>query len=215
MIKLIDRIKKFVFGGEKEREVIEKFREHINLIIDSNEALRAVIEHGDRDMIDEICEIERMGDTIRREIMLSIYGGAFIPALRQNLCHLAESLDEILDELEDVANLLYLIERVPEELLPDLSRVAELNSKMSEYLLQSFDALEKSGDLAGILLKLKIAEEEVDRIKGRIYRKLKKLDMGAFPEWYFFIKFIEKMVNVSDLIEDSGDIIQMLNVSLR
>ncbi len=212
---MIDRIKKLVFGGEKEREVIDRFKEHIKLTSEANEVMKAVIEHGDQSLLDEICEIERMGDAIRREIMLSIYGGAFIPALRQNLCHLAESLDEVLDELEDIANLMNLINDIPEFLLPDMSRVAELNSKMSDYLLEAFEALEKSGNLADILLKIKIAEEEVDRIKGSIYKKLKNVELGGFLEWYFFIKFVEKFVNVSDLIEDCADIIQMLNVSLR
>ena len=64
-------------------------------------------------------------------------------------------------------------------------------------------------------MKIKISEEEVDSIKSRIYRKIKTLKFDNFAEWYIFIKFVEKLLNVSDLIEDSADIIQILNVSLR
>ncbi len=211
---MIDRIKKLVFGGEREREVIELLREHIDLIINSNELMKIILETGDRDVISEICEIERMGDAIRRDVMVKIYAGAFIPAIRSNFCHLAETLDDVLDELEDVAVLYLLLDDIPDVILGDLIRVAEINYKMSKYLSDAFKALE-SGDLSQVLLKIKISEEEVDAIKVKMYEKLKLINFDSYPEWHFFVKFIDKLVNVSDIIEDAGDVMQILNVSIR
>ena len=99
--------------------------------------------------------------------------------------------------------------------MSDFIQIAEINAKMSRYLLDAFKALEKGSRLSEILLKIKISEEEVDSLKARIYEKIKLFSFDSYAEWYFFIKFIEKLVNVSDLIEDAADIIQILNVSLR
>lgn len=212
---MIDKIKKFMLGGEKEKEVIEKFKEHIALVIEANEILKTAIEQKDAELIKEICEIERHGDVTRREIVLMIYEGAFIPALRANFCRLAESIDEILDTVEDVAILYLMIGEIKEDILADIIRISEVNLKMSKKLLETFENLEKDEDMSEKLLKIKISEEEVDSIKGKLYPKLKDVQFNSFAEWHFFINFVEKMITVSDLIEDSADIIQIINVSLR
>lgn len=211
---MIDRIKKFVMGGEKEREVVNMIQEHIGLIIDACELMKMVIEQNDEAVVGDICEAEKMGDAIRRDIMVKIHSGAFIPALRPDFCSLAEELDEILDELEDIATLFLSIKSIPDDLRDDFVRVAEINFRMGEYLLNAFNALEK-GDPGDIFLKIKISEEQVDSIKGRIYQKLPTIKFDGYAEWYFFIKFVEKLLNVSDLIEDAADTIQMLSVSIR
>jgi len=212
---MLDKLKKMMLGREKEKEVIEKFREHINLIVESSEVFKVGLETEDKEALKEICEIEKLGDGIRREIILNIYGGAFIPALRPNFCRLAEALDDILDEMEDVTILYLLMNQHSKDLMSDFIQIAEINAKMSRYLLDAFKALEKGSRLSEILLKIKISEEEVDSLKARIYEKIKLFSFDSYAEWYFFIKFIEKLVNVSDLIEDAADIIQILNVSLR
>ncbi len=211
---MIDRIKKFVFGGEKEREVVSLMREQIGLIIDTCELMKMIIEQNDNAVVGDVCEAEKMGDAIRRDIVIRIYSGAFIPAIRSDFCSLAEELDEILDELEDIAMLFLSIKSIPDELRDDFIRVAEINAQMSYDLLRAFNALEEGG-LSDILLKIKISEEEVDSIKGRVYQKLPQMRFENFAEWYFFIKFVEKLLDVSDRIEDAADRIQILNVSVR
>ena len=211
---MIDRIKKFVLGGEKEREVVNMIRDQIGLIIDTCELMKTIMERNDKAVVGEVCEAEKMGDAIRRDIMVKIHSGAFIPALRSNFCSLAEHLDEILDELEDIAMLFLSLKHIPDDLCGDFVRVAEINSRMSYDLLKAFNALEE-GDLSDVLLKIKISEEEVDSIKGRIYQKLPNTKFESYAEWYFFIKFVERLLNISDLIEDAADTIQILSVSIR
>lgn len=212
---MIDRIKKLLFGGEKETEVIELIKTQIELIIDTCELMKGIIERQDDAVVGDVCEAEKMGDAIRRDVVVKIRSGAFIPAIRSDFCSLAEELDEVLDELEDIAMLFLLIKTaIPEDLKVDFVRIAEINSKMALLLLDAFKALE-DGNLSDVLLKIKISEEEVDGIKGRIYKKLQGMNFSGFVEGYFFIKFVEKLLNVSDLIEDAGDTIQVLNVSIR
>ncbi|WP_202319575.1 TIGR00153 family protein [Archaeoglobus neptunius] len=211
---MIDRIRKFVFGGEREREVLNLIAEQIGIIIDTCELMKMIIERNDEAVVGDVCEAEKMGDAIRRDIMIKIHSGAFIPAIRSDFCNLAEELDEILDELEDIAVLFLLVKTIPDEIRGDFTRVAEINSRMAYQLSDAFKALQ-DGNLSEILLKIKISEEEVDSIKSRIYQKLKGINFGNYAEWYFFIKFVEKLINVSDLMEDAADTIQVLSVSIR
>ena len=211
---MIDRIRKFVFGGEREKEVISLIREQIRLIIDTCEFMKMVIEQNDDTVVGDVCEAEKMGDAIRREVVVKIHSGAFLPALRSEFCNLAEELDEVLDELEDIATLYLRIDGIPNNLRSDFIRVAEINLRMSRELLRAFNALEEGG-LSDVLLKIKISEREVDSIKTRIYQKLSHMEFSNFVEGYFFIKFVEKLINVSDLIEDAADTIQVLSVSIR
>ncbi len=210
---MIDRIRKFVLGGEKEREVMDLIREHVGLIIGASELLRVAVERSDSSVIGEICEIEKMGDAIRRDVMVKIYGGAFLPAVRSNFCSLIEALDEVLDEIEDIATLFLMIE-IPDSVASDFTRIAEINYRMSLLLQEALDALE-SGELKDVLLRIKISEEEVDAIKTRVYQKMRGLSFDSYPDWHFFMKFTDKLVNVSDLMEDAADIMQIIAVSFR
>ena len=187
MMLVIDRIRKFVFGGEREKEVVSLIREQIRLIIDTCELMKMVIEQNDDAVVGDVCEAEKMGDAVRREIVVKIHSGAFLPALRSEFCNLAEELDEVLDELEDIAMLYLRIDEIPNNLRSDFIRVAEINLRMSRELLRAFNALEEGG-LSDVLLKIKISEEEVDSIKTRIYQKLSHMEFSNFVEGYFFIK---------------------------
>ncbi len=212
---MFEKLKKFMLGGEKEREVVEKFKEHISLIVEASEVFKVSLENRDKSTVYEVCEVEKYGDAIRRETLQKLFEGAFIPGLRPYLYKLSESIDNVLDELEDVAVLYLMLDCISNEVYSDLVRIAEINTKMGKLLLDAFNSLENNSDMSDILLKIKISEEEVDAIKGRIYKKIRNLRFENFAEWYLFIKFVEKLINISDLIEDSADIIQILNVSLR
>lgn len=211
---MFGKIKKLVLGGEKENKVIEKMREHLKYVEEANELLKVMIEKDDKDLAKEICEIEKHGDVIRRDIALYLYEGAFIPGLRANLYRFAEIVDEIIDEVEDTSIAYTLIPKLKEEIKKDCLRVAKINVKMSEDLIAAFECLQSECELKDRTLVIRVREEEVDRIKGELYKKMMKMDIKNYWEGEMLSNFIRHLVNISDLIEDAADIIQILNVSL-
>jgi hypothetical protein len=206
--------KRIIIGGEKEKEVIEKFKEHLNTTRLACETFKAAIETGDKDLLSKVCELEKAGDAIRREIALKLYEGAFLPAIRGNLYKLAEVLDEILDMLEDTSVEYARLSKLDPEIKAYCVRVAKINLKMSEHLLSAFEALDKE-DLKDKTIKIRTGEKEVDGLKHEIYEKLVKKEIKSFWEGKILLDFIDDLVKISDVIEDAGDIIQILNVSLR
>ncbi len=202
-------------GRGKEGEIISLFREHITIIRDACELFLECIRENDRVTISEVCEMEKLGDTIRRDIVLKLYDGAFLPGIRGNLYRLAETLDEVLDTVEDAAIMFMMIPELDEGVMAKCVRIAEINLKMAEELLKTFEALRNESDLRDRTIKIRIMEEEVDAIKREIFRRLMETDVQSFWQGMAIYNFIRHLTNVSDLIEDAGDIIQILNVSLR
>ncbi len=207
--------RRFSFG-RTEKEVIELFREHMNTVRMACEVFLIALETDDKGLFNQVCELEKTGDRIRRDIALKLYGGAFLPAMRGTLYKLAETIDEILDMLEDTAiDYLRLNLHLDEEVREMCVRVAKINLKMSKDLIDAFNALRGGESLENKTIKIRTREREIDVLRNRIYERLVKKDVGSYWEGKILSDFIDHLVYVSDIIEDAADLIQILNVSLR
>jgi hypothetical protein len=208
-------IKKILVGGEKEGEILELFKEHIEKLSEASETLRIAIESDDASLNYEICELERTGDIIRREIALRLYEGAFLPGIRGSFYRLAELIDECLDMVEDTSVYFSLIPGINPEIRDLCVRVAEINCKMVDYLYEAFSSLETEADLSDKTIRIRAKEQEVDGLKHQINKKMAKVPVNSFWEGINLTNFVNSLVGISDRIEDAADMIQILNVSLR
>ncbi len=208
--------KKTFFGGKLEKEVLDLIEEHLKILMNACETFKLAFEISDTSLIKGICKLEDDGDRIRREIALRIHEGAFLPYLRPNIYRFAEVVDEAIDKLEDtVYDYLNLKScKILDLVKDDILKIAELNFEASKYLSKAYDALLKGEDLREITTKIRFYEREIDSIKNIIKAEMKEVDVNVW-EALTFVSFLEHIVSVSDLIEDAGDIIQMINVSLR
>ncbi|RLI87705.1 MAG: TIGR00153 family protein, partial [Archaeoglobales archaeon] len=187
----------------------------LNSVKLSCEVFAKAIETDDKSLLNEVCELEKTGDAIRREIALKLYEGAFLPVMRGTLYKLAETVDEILDTLEDVAIDYVRLASLDSDVRELCVKVANLNIKMSVNLMEAFEALGGKADPSDKTIKIRAREREVDAIKHEIYRKLIEKEVSNFWEGKILSDFIDNLVKVSDIIEDAADLIQILNVSLR
>ncbi len=212
--------KKVFFGGKLEKEVLNLIKEHLEILQTACETFKLALETDDSSLLGTVCEFEDEGDRVRREIAMKIYEGAFLPYLRPNIYRFAEIVDEAIDKLEDtVYDYIYLKACRTKVLLDvareDLLRIAELNLKASERLLEAYNALVEGRDLSEITVKIRVYEREIDGIKHRLQEKIRGVKVEDVWEALTFINMLHHIVSVSDLIEDAGDIIQIINVSLR
>ncbi|MHA1685840.1 MAG: TIGR00153 family protein [Candidatus Heimdallarchaeaceae archaeon] len=204
------------FGGKSEKEVLIKTAELIQLLCSACEIFDEAIKKGDKNLMSEIYIIEKKGDEVRREIASKIYEGAFLPYLRPNIYKMAEMIDCIIDKLEDAALSFSKIKR--EDLLKiiknEIEIISELNIKMCHVLSKSFTiCFLKGGDLRETIILIRVLEKRVDDLKHSILDKIMREDV-KFWEGIVLLDFIEQLVEISDLIEDVADIIQLLNLSL-
>ena len=207
-------LKKIFDYGKQEEQVIEDIKRHLKLLSNSCDSFHRAMEVNDKHLAREVVDSEREGDSIRREIIANIYAGAFLPFLRPDLCRFAEIVDRVFDSLQETA-LNYLEVKLPEHLRNECVRVAFLNTKMCEMLAMSFDAMLNGEDLREKALAIRIYEKKIDDIKVSIVRDLRQIPVDDFWQGRILADFVSKLTTISDTIEDAGDQLQIINVSMK
>ncbi len=205
-----------VFGGKTEQKVIENIKRHLKTLYSASECFKKALEEWNKDQLYCVADLEREGDSIRREIISNIYEGAFLPFLRPNICRFVEIVDDAFDILEDAAfDFEYLGPKLNEEIEEDCIKIADINLKMCEMLLFAFETLFGKGDLREKTLAIRIYEKKVDEIKFDLINKLRGKEVKNFWEGKIISDFISYLTRVSDVIEDASDYLHIINISLR
>lgn len=207
-------LKRVFFGGKIEQEVLEKMKKHIEFLCSACETFKTAMEKQDKELILSISDLEREGDMVRREIVSSIYEGAFLAFLRPNICKFVEIVDDALDVMEDAA-LEYTDIELDDKIKDDCTKIADMNLKMCEMFLIAFESLLSGEDLREKTLAIRIYEKKIDEIKFDLIKKLRAKEVKRFWEGKILSDFIFHLTNISDLIEDASDYLQIINVSLR
>ncbi|MFZ5907832.1 MAG: TIGR00153 family protein [Nitrospirota bacterium] len=207
---------KKVFGGSTEQKVIDDIRKHIHILSSAAECFRKGLTEWNRDHMYCVSDLEREGDSIRREIIATIYEGAFLPFFRTNICRYVEIVDEAFDALKDAAvEFNYLEPDLEQEIRADCIRIAGLNEEMCEMLTIAFETLFNKGDLREKTLAIRIYEKKIDDIKFELISKLRKKEVKDFWEGRILSDFISYLTHISDVIEDASDYLHIMNLSMR
>ncbi len=207
-------LRKIFSQGKKEKLVVDRMKAHIELLIAACTKFHQGLEKDDREQIRGVADLEREGDTIRRQVIAAVYEGAFLPYLRPNLCRFTEIVDRIFDAIEDAANH-FLETRIPGEIRDDCTRIAFLNIRICEMLLICFSAMLSGDDLREKTLAVRIYEKRIDDIKFEMKRTLWKLPVQDFWAGRILAEFVDGLTSISDLVEDASDNLHIINVSMK
>ena len=207
-------LKKILDYGKQEERVIENIKRHLELLCNACDSFHRAMEGNDKNLVREVVDSEREGDSIRREIIANIYAGAFLPYLRPDLCRFAEIVDRVFDSLQDTA-LNYLEVKLPDLIEDECGRVAFLNARMCEMLSISFEAMLNGEDLREKALAIRIYEKKIDDMKLSILRDLRQIPVDNFWQGRILADFVSGLTTISNTIEDAGDQLQIINVSMR
>ena len=207
-------LKKILSYGKQEEKVLEKIKKHLELLCFACDSFYSAVEKDNRSLMSEVIDLEREGDTLRREIITTIYAGAFLPYLRPDLSRFVETVDRIFDAVEDTA-FNYLDAQLPEQIVDECVRVAFLNGKMCEMLAITFDALLEGEDLREKALAIRIYEKKIDDIKFSIMKDIRRLPVDNFWEGRILAEFISGLTTISDTIEDASDHLQIIHGGMR
>jgi len=199
--------------GKQEQKVIDKMRSHIKLLCTACDSFKNALEADSRDAMRDVADLEREGDSIRREILSQIYEGAFLPYFRSDLCKFVEVVDHVFDAVKHTASC-YRETRLPEELREECIRVALLNVGICEMLLLTFEAMLRGEDLREKTLAVRIYEKKVDDIKLGLYRDARRVAVDGFWEGKILADFIAGLTSISDDIEDASDYLQIILVTM-
>ncbi|MFW5998796.1 MAG: DUF47 domain-containing protein [Halanaerobiaceae bacterium] len=197
---------------EKVDECLAVFTETIKLYINNGETEEV------NSMAIKVHKLETEADTTRREIIhLLIEKSYLLPNTRKDFLSLLEDIDKVADFSEAVLDYILLQDmditnigkQKIEELLELTKKQFDLLKKAVKYL---FEDIEKAFSLVIEIDKL---ESDVDNIERNLISRLSKqrddLDLSLK---ILYRDFITMVANISDMIEDAGDEIEII-IALR
>ncbi len=209
-------LEKVFSGGKTEQRVIENIKKHIKTLCSASDCFKKAVEEQNKDLMLCVSDLEREGDSIRREIISTIYEGAFLPFLRPNICRFVEVVDEAFDTLKDAALAFdYLDPQPDKEIEDEYIKISDINLKMCEMLLLAFETLSSREDLREKTLAIRIYEKKIDELKFDLLNKLRTKEVKGYWEGKILSDFISYLTQVSDVVEDASDYLYIISVSLK
>ncbi len=224
------------FGRKEEKEVVNNLEKHVDLIVETVDGLKNVVnafceEDFDRmdELIEEVSSKEKIADDLRREIESRLHEGAFLPASRENLHRLVERVDEIADTAEAAVKMFQIREKSFHSMCLVFSeKCVEISQELKDKLLLLVESVVKVVDTLKVSIHLlnvdmkeaslkarevDLREEESDEIEHQTLKYLfhaeGELDVLSIIQLREIISLIG---DVADKAEDASDIVSTIAV---
>jgi len=164
-----------------------------------------------------ICELEGAADRTRRELVDTFLEGALLPGTRSEILNIVSRTDKIANLCEDVSRQLVIEQvRLPEflnnGLLEILTITKEQMDKLSSVLDKLFGNYEQLIYDKFILRDLDESESKVDKIEVELIKSVFASEELSLAEKTHCRFFISRIADISDMIEDISDEIQIMLV---
>ncbi|WP_116996971.1 DUF47 domain-containing protein [Desertimonas flava] len=158
--------------------------------------------------IDEIVVCERRGDELTRDLMRRLNTSFVTPFDREDIHALAEELDDVVDDMLEVAYRLDLGHHDP-VVMPELSEQADVLVSMADEVVKMIAGLESMRGLQPHLDAVDRLESEGDDIYRRALRRLYADDFKARVTMYWK-DVVEAMEHALDTMEDISDVVEAI-----
>ena len=209
-------LEKFFGGGKLEKKALESIKNYLQIFISAQECLKNLFLTENLEKSYCIENLEREADSVRREIISTIYEGAFLPYIRPNLCAFIEITEKAFDFMKICAfEFRYLNKEFYQTIKDEVLKIANINIEMAEILYRAFQSLMEKNNLREKNLAIRIYEKKVDEIKLDLTEKVRDKEVINFWEGKNIDEFLNALVKISDIIEDASDYLYILDISLK
>ncbi len=148
--------------------------------------------------------------------VVDVMSEAFLPVTRKNLIALVQSTDEIANTCQEIARQIMLEKIVlPTALHHDILEILEITDEQIQILYKAVDKmLNDYKDInknRKILDDVRLEESRVDNIEAMLHARIFELDI-TLCEKIYYKDLVEKICDISDVVEDVADQIQVMLV---
>lgn len=170
-------------------------------------------------LCDDVCKKEDAADKTLRKMIDSLVGTSFLPSSREDIISIATSCDKVANKCEYVTLMaVHQHFRFPEIYAESLLKIISITHKQFDILEESISQLfaKFSGLLKdhSILDEVRALETEVDIIEQSLYKKIFLTDMDLAHQMQL-ANYVEALCDISDIIEDIADKIQIMLVTRK
>ncbi|MBQ2735124.1 MAG: DUF47 family protein [Clostridia bacterium] len=166
-----------------------------------------------------VAQSEAAADTSLRRMIDSLADASLLPSTREELIEIATSCDSIANKCEHAANMIVFQRfRFPDSYAEDIMKIIAITREQFNVLKKS--VLQLFMNFSDLLKDHKILddirdyESQVDVIEQSLYKKVFVLDMGL-AERTQLAKMIEYLSDISDIIENIADKIQIMLITRK
>ncbi|MCH4184637.1 MAG: DUF47 family protein [Eggerthellaceae bacterium] len=191
---------------EKQAELAEKEADLLIETIDTFTTAEAVM-----DSIPPAHEVEHQGDEINHETYMAIAVDFITPIERDDILNLSQYLDDIIDDIEDVIQLFYMMDI---HLMYDNTReMACIIKKSCESLriaMTEFKNFKKSKLFKSSIVDVNSYEEDADELYTKLIRELHTVDKDNPMRVLVWSRIFNKMEICTDACEHVADTMSMV-----
>ena len=157
--------------------------------------------------VHRVLDIEHEGDEMTHGVMRRLNTTFVTPFDREDIHHLASSLDDVLDHIEAAAEYLQLHQI--EKPLPQMITIAQILSEAAEKTASAMPRLRKMKDLEDYWVEINRLENESDRAYRRTIAELFSGDYKAM-DVLKFKDIIEEIEHAVDRLEDVANTVESI-----
>jgi predicted phosphate transport protein (TIGR00153 family) len=200
-----------IFGRDTEKETVELFKAMINEILSVRQPFIEVgkaLKKNDFKKIKQLAlvinEKEHNCDKIRREISQKMYSGAFMPVMRTRLYDLTDTMDSVIDGVQDAVDRMIYLEKKrinPKAIGIYLAMIDESCTGIMHLSVIIDNLFSGSQDLMANVKKANISEHNLDLLKRDV------LDIVMFDR-KMDCTSVWLSVNVAALLSEIGDSVE-------
>jgi predicted phosphate transport protein (TIGR00153 family) len=159
-----------------------------------------------RDIMPDAHELEHKGDEINHATYTAIAVDFITPIDRDDILGISQSLDDIIDEIEDVIQLFYMMDI--HFMHKDAIGMAALIKKSCESLkvaMKEFSNFKKSPLFKQSIVDVNSYEEDADELYAKLIRNLHTIDKDNPMRVLVWSRIFSKMEKCSDACEHVAD----------
>jgi hypothetical protein len=213
------------FIHKKEKHIVGLIKRHVDTVVETvytvNEALGLLLE-GKKDASVEytkkVHKKEHEADIIQREIDMEMFGGAFMPSIREELFITVDIVDKVANRAEKLGDFITLISPdVPEEITKNVRKMGDHTcrcaEKMRDAVYNLFDSME---EVHKDTIEIERYETKVDKLAWHVLETIfKKLEIEKFSHRMMLREMIIHLSSISNKMEDASDRIDIIALRLK
>jgi predicted phosphate transport protein (TIGR00153 family) len=181
------------------------FNEAAGNVAECARRLRELLD-GAEGGLDAVVAAERRGDELIREILTRLNTSFVTPFDREDIHGLAEELDDVVDDVLEVAYRLHLSNCDIAE-MPELKQQADLLVQMADETVALVDRLGSMKGTEPYLDAIDHLESEGDRVYRNALARLYSGELEPLPTLYWK-DVVDAMEAAIDALEDASDLVE-------
>jgi predicted phosphate transport protein (TIGR00153 family) len=210
---------------KKEKHIVQMIKKHVHTVVETVylvcQALDLLMAGKQTEYVEITKKVhikEHEADTIQRDIDTEMFGGAFMPSIREDLFITVDTVDNVANRAEKLGDFLTLIQPdVPEEIRENVRKICEVTCRCADSMEDAVISLfEDIKNVHTDTMQIEEYEATVDKLAWRVLDTVfKKLEIEKFSHRMMLREMVIHLSSISNKIEDAADRIDIIGLRLK